>query len=264
MGTADKTTKTCSEVYNLKVFGIVKNNEGQTAGAKFRNLDTGETIDINTSVIKKHRDIIKCTNAIVDKNGFVKSSSKDAKLSIFNMVDAQNYRINTDIEKHLCRIDMDDKIINKRCNMARTFCMRLSREFNDSAEVLVLINIRTGEFGFEYGDYRHVNIGAGTIDIIKESGFGDVIAIHNHPDNSIISHKDIAVMSRYKEIYRIEAIGNCGDILSVTKTEKFEAGEANKLARVIEELAVGKVTKSEYNKTIQKLKGMKYHRYLAI
>lgn len=210
----------------VKAIGIIKDTSGKTVGVKFRDLNTGLSIYINNSTILKNKSNIHCNNAIIDKNGFIRSKLQ-TKLNIFIFNDVEDYFIiPNNIESLIPYINLYNKSIDNRLHNLRIKCLIESRDYNNNAEVLIAFNMNTLDYAIEYGSHKHVGLGVGKLlKLIRESSENSVIIIHNHPTKNFISSTDLNNMIIFKSICRIEAIVNTGDIWAVSKNNKYSKNE---------------------------------------
>lgn len=215
---------------NLKALGIVKDDKGKTVGAKFLNLQTGLTEYITTKAILKNIGSIKVVNAIIDKNGFIRSFT--THLETYTLIDGiYAYKINSYIFKKLPYVGLDicNIYINNALQVFRSKCLEISLGANRCKEVLIAINLVTLSFGISLGDYTRVVPApySTTHNIISKSQRNTVLVIHNHPNCSRLSSDDLQQLCRYDSIHSVEAIGNTGDIYRVIKLNNYN----NKFAR---------------------------------
>lgn len=219
----------------VKAIGIIKDTNDKTVGAKFRDLNTGLSIYINTSTILKNKSNIHCINAVIDKNGFIRSKLH-IKLNTFIFNAAEDYfMIPNNIESLIPYINLYNKSIDNRLHKLRIECIIESRDYNNNAEVLIAFNMNTLDYAIEYGNHKHVGLGTGKLlKILRESSENSVIIIHNHPTKNFISSTDLNNMIIFKSIHRIEAIVNTGDIWAVSKNNKYNKNELVYLRNYVE------------------------------
>lgn len=250
--------------FKVKALGIIKDTENKTIGAKFRNINTGESMYLTTNVIAENKNNIQCINATIDKNGFIKANFGH-KLSIFytlgRLESSIYYKIPSDIDKRITHINFGtNKKISNILNTLRISCLERARDRNNSAEVGVVLNTETLEYAFIYGTYKRVSLKnsseAGRI--LRTSNKNTVVMIHNHPNNSILSKGDLDKFISYDSLYAIEAIGNLGDTYLVYKQQNFNKDEINRLEDILDDIVCHKESISTFWRSVRECTGIVY------
>lgn len=217
----------------VKAIGIVKNREKKTIGANFHNLSGHKGFYMSTQELKRIKQSeSQITNAVIDTNGYIRAKTV-YKLPIFIRDNNSKFLVNTDSINSIPKVNLvKDPLVNKIIHERRKTLLMASRDVNEHNEVIAAIfldDIQRSEFCF--GTEHSVQMTKPVRYDIKNSRKNSVFVIHNHPNNSRLSLKDLRQLSANDAILGAEALGNAGGLYRVTKTDTYNK---NILAKYIE------------------------------
>ena len=147
-----------------------------------------------------------------------------------------------------------EEILKNEIDKQKKELIKYGKEFNKEKAVVISEN---GEFLIsKIGGKSNVYIEGNLLNTLKSKPDRSIIFMHNHPSNSTFSVDDLKVMSKYKSIKEIRAIGHNGSEFIMTLKYDSERPSNESIDKVIERIYNNKykdIMQDYTNKIVKKL-----------
>lgn len=162
----------------------------------------------------------------------------------------KNY-IEQDLINSLPQIEIvglsDDE--NRYVNEWIRYTLQYAKDYNDSNEIGVMLDRSDwSQYDIVLGNERSVLYNTEKMKEWLDTGYDNLIIIHNHPSNTIFSDRDINNFCKTQAVNTMIVVGNKGTIYVLQKLEEFDR---DKLLRIYSVKSIMNKHKSKRSEILQ-------------